>query len=149
MYLGQKQDMISQIYVSNEVSKFVDSIKNTGYLSKDMYLSFYSKLSATNISYDIEITHAHKVVEPKYDEIIQDYTQDYTTYFYNIYLDDILTELDNNGCYYFSQGDYISLHLVNQTKTLATRLQEILFSSAIPEEQIFVTYGGLIRSEVN
>jgi hypothetical protein len=149
MYMAQKQDMISQIYVSNETTKFIDSIKNTGVLSSDMYDAFIRRLAATNISYRISLTHGHKKVEPLYDDVSSTFTENYVTYYYNTYEKSIRKELEDKGEYLFSQGDYISIEVINQSMTLGTKIQRMIFNTSIPKEQIVVTYGGLIRSETN
>jgi hypothetical protein len=43
LYMAQKQDIISQSYISNETTKFIDSIKNSGYISIAMYMDFVKK----------------------------------------------------------------------------------------------------------
>ncbi|BCN30246.1 hypothetical protein [Anaeromicropila herbilytica] len=149
MYLTQKQDMISQVYVSNETASLVDSIRNTGYLSSEMYTAFLRKISATNVSYQISIVHAHKLVEPLFDDVTASYTDEYVSYYENTYDEDIRKALEENGEYSFSKGDYITIKVVNQSETLGTKLQKMIYRANIPKEQIVVTYGGLIRSETN
>lgn len=149
LYMAQKQDAISQIYISNETTKFVDNIKNIGFLNREMYMDFVSKIDNTNNLYNIEILHSHKIVEPLYDENTDTFLNDFNTYYGNTYHDEILKTFDQGEEYYFSQGDYISVTVVNRTRTLATKLMELFYSSDIPNEQILVTYGGLIRDEAD
>jgi hypothetical protein len=149
LYMAQKQDSISQSYVSNETTQLVDSIKNTGYLSHDMYQNYINKIDNTNNLFKIEIVHSHKVVEPLYDDNTGTFLNDFDTYYTNTYQDEILDAFDQGEDYYFLQGDYISVTVVNRTKTLATKLMELFYRADIPDEQILVTYGGMIRDEVN
>lgn len=147
LYMAQKQDAISQNYITNETAKFVDSIKNTGHLSSKMYMDYIRKIDATNNLYKIEIVHSHKIVEPVYDENTGTFLNEYNTYYRNTYQDDIMDSFDRGVEYYFTQGDYISLTVFNRTRTLATKLMELFYSWDIPDEQILVTYGGMIRDE--
>lgn len=149
MYMAQKQDAISQTYVSNETTAFIDSIKNSGYISMEMYMDYIHKIDATNNLYKIEIVHAQKIVEPLYDDNTGSFLDDYYTYYVNAYQDKILETLDQGNDYKFNQGDYISIKVVNRTKTIATRLMELFYSSDIPDEQILVNYGGMIRDEMD
>jgi hypothetical protein len=149
LYMAQKQDAISQVYISNETTKFVDSIKNTGFLTRTMYMDYIQKIDQTNNLYKIEIAHSHKVVEPLYDEDTGTFLNDYDTYYTNTYQDEILGKFDQGEDYNFSQGDYISVTVVNRSKTLATKLMELFYRAEIPDEQILVTYGGMIRDEIN
>lgn len=149
LYMAQKQDVITQSYVSNKTTEFIDSIKNSGYISMEMYMDYIHKIDATNNLYNIEIVHAKKVVEPLYDDNTGEFLEDNYIYYVNTYQDKILETLDQGVDYKLSQGDFISIIVVNRTKTIATRLMELFYSSDIPEEQIFVTYGGMIRDEMD
>jgi hypothetical protein len=62
---------------------------------------------------------------------------------------EILEVLNQGKDYEFFQGDYISIIIKNRTKTIATRLMELFYSSDIPDEQILITYGGMIRDEMD
>ena len=149
LYMAQKQDAISQNYVSNETTKLVDSVKNSGFLSRNMYLDYIKKIDNTNNLYKIEIVHSHKVVVPLYDENTGVFLNDYDTYYTNTYQDEIYDSFDHGEDYYFKQGDFISVTVVNRTKTLATKVMELFYRTDIPDEEILVTYGGMIRDEVN
>jgi hypothetical protein len=149
LYMAQKQDAITLAYVSNETGKFVDSIKNTGFLSRSVYMDYIRKIDITNHLYDIEITHSHKIVEPVYDEATGMFLNDFDTYYINTYEDEIFEAFDRAEDYYFSHGDFVSVTVVNRTKTMATKLMELIYRYDVPDEQILVTYGGMIRDEVN
>ncbi len=147
LQLAQKQDDISQIYVSNTTTQFIDSIKNSGYISRQMYQSFVQNIDKTGNLYNISICHSHKVVEPNVDETTDSILEGYNTYFINTYEDEILESFDRGEDYKFNQGDYISISVSNRTKTLAGRLLgQIIPSTGI--EQIICIYGGMIRDEV-
>lgn len=149
LYIAQKQDAISQVYVSDETTKFVNSIKNTGFLTSVMYMDYIKKIDQTNNLYKIEIIHSHKVVEPLYDEDTGTFLNDYNIYYTNTYQDEVLNTFDQGEDYQFSRGDYLSVTVVNRSKTLATKLMELFYRADIPDEQILVTYGGMIRDEIN
>jgi hypothetical protein len=147
LYMAQKQDIISQTYVSNETIKFIDNIKNTGVIDAKTYQAYVNKIDATGNIYDIEIVHAHKVVDPLYDVNTGAFLNDYDIYYTNTYSSDILATFDEGKEYYFSQGDYISITVKNRSKTFATKLMESFYRTDIDDEQILVSYGGLIRDE--
>lgn len=148
LYLSQKQDAINQNYVMTETVKFVDSIKNAGYLTDSMYTTYLKKIDETNNIYTVQIEHSHKIVTPLYDENTLEFQNDSSTNYYKTYEADILKELyEGSGQYTFSQGDYISVKVCNRNKTFATKLQQIIFKHEIPSIQVYVTYGGIIRDE--
>lgn len=149
-YNAQKQDQITQSYVSTETANLVNEIRNSGILTADMYEEFIAKIDATNNLYDINITHAHLTVNPDYKELSGGYTDETVSYYANTYTDTILDTLYNQNLpYYFTKGDYVSFKVVNKTKTYATKLQEMIFANAGATEQIIVTYGGAIRDETH
>lgn len=147
-YNAQKQDQITQTYISSETSKIVNEIRNSGVLTAEMYEEFIKKIDATNNLYDVSIVHSHLTVNPDYTEIDGGYTDDTISYYANTYTDTILDRLYNENLpYYFTKGDYISFKVVNKSKTYATQIQEMLFANVGATEQIIVTYGGAIRDE--
>jgi hypothetical protein len=148
-YMAQKQDSISQLYVSSETTKFVDSIKNSGYVSKSMYEIFIKKIDMTGNLYEIELTHSHRKVEPLVDVSTNDILQDFSVYYYNTNEQDIYDAFDKGQDYFFHKGDYISIYVYNRNKTIATSMLESILSKDIEDIQIAVTYGGMIRDEIN
>ncbi len=149
LYMAQKQDFISLLYISKETTKLVDNIKNSGYISKRMYESYIKAIDKTGNLYRIEITHSHKRVEPLVDVNTNDILQDFHVYFYNTYEEEILEAFDNNEDYNFNRGDYISIRVSNRNKTTAVSIMESILSRDIEDTQIVVTYGGMIRDEIN
>lgn len=145
--MAQKQDEIVQAYVTQETVRFTDAIKNNGYLTGDMYLSFSQSLSKTDNIYEISITYQHRVINPVYSEdgVFQDKI---SVNYENVYSDDIRKALfEGTGTYYFQQGDYISVSVKNREKTLSARLKELLYRIDMPDAQIYAVYGGEIRDE--
>lgn len=136
---ARKADAISQIYISNETTEFVNNIKNKGYITVEMYKRFIQNIDKTNNLYDIQIIHSHRLVEPlvNVDGIVEGH---YAVRYFNTYQDEILKTFDKGNIYYFSQGDYINVSIKNRNKTLADRI-------TVSNGKIFVTYGGMIRDE--
>lgn len=149
LYMAQKQDSISQLYISTETTRFIDSIKNSGYVSKIMYEDFIKKIDMTGNLYQIEITHCHQRVEPLVDINTNDILQDFNVYFYNTYEEEIFEAFDRNEDYFFNRGDYISILVSNRNKTTAVSIMENIISKDIEDTQIVVTYGGMIRDEID
>lgn len=92
------------IYVTHEVNIFGDQICKDGYLSQEMYESLLTKLSNTNILYDIEMVHEHDVYYPTDvgDASLQTFTT-YTTDIRNMLFPIPYQSLTN-----YDKGDYIS-----------------------------------------
>lgn len=149
LYMAQKQDSITQLYVSTETTRFIDNIKNSGYINKSMYEDYIKKIDQTGNLYEIEITHCHKRVEPLVDVNTNDILQDYSVYYYNTYEDEIFEAFDKDMDYSFNRGDFISIDIFNRYKTTAVSILENILSKDITDTQIVVTYGGMIRDEID
>ncbi|ROR28189.1 hypothetical protein EDD66_105128 [Mobilisporobacter senegalensis] len=141
-YFAIKQDMISQTYVMTQTSYFVDSVRNLGYINKEMYESYLRKLYGTNNIYEIKMTHYQFVYEAE--------ETDYRKHYYCFYEGDILEQVYNEAGeerYDFHQGDYLMLKVQNKSKTLGTFIVEQLIGTTPSLDQIQVVYGGAIRDE--
>lgn len=82
MFLGMKQDSLSQTIVEVETNTFVQEIRSKGYIDKNMYEEYLKNLSTTGILYDIEIVHNHNSLEPEYrfrseGEVIDEHNKSY------------------------------------------------------------------------
>ncbi|MBS6559088.1 MAG: hypothetical protein KH355_02300 [Clostridiales bacterium] len=146
-YMAIKQDSISQNYINKETADFVNTIRNTGSISKDTYNRFIKKLDATGNIYEIEIEHQHLVVNPVVDDN-GNTTEEISSSYSSTYEDDIFKELfEGSGTYHFNKDDYVSVIVRNKNKTLATRVQEIVYQRELPTVQLVATFGGVIRDE--
>ena len=59
--VAQKQDVVMQQYVTMETSYFIDSVRNLGYLSRQMYEEYKKKIDIGGTLYNVELTHYHMV----------------------------------------------------------------------------------------
>lgn len=149
LYMAQKQDAISQLYVTQETVKLVDSIRAGGEVNRNMYYDYVSRIDKTGNLYEVEITHTHRKVAPEYDEIMDTAGDRVSTYFFNTYEDEIFEAFDEGKVYHFSQGDYISVKVMNRNKTMAQRMLSCLGRRGDSNVSILITYGGLIRDETD
>ncbi|NLG02975.1 MAG: hypothetical protein GX567_03935 [Clostridia bacterium] len=149
----ERQDETSRMFVLNETAGLVDSVRNLGYLSPDMYEKYLDKLALTGNLYKVELEHAALIVYPVYDSsgnpVPGDYLQTYKNTYEDV-IEECLFPLNNpltGKAYDMKKGDYFCVRVVNQNKTTATKLQELLYGRAMRAEKIFVTYGGMIKDE--
>lgn len=149
LYLAQKQDAIILTVVEKETTDFINTVRNNGYVNRDMYQQYINKIDKTGNIYDIQICHAHKKTVPNYDESTNTVLEGYNSYFINTYQDEIFGAFDKGEEYDFNQGDYISITVKNRNKTMATRIMEAIYGRAMDTEQIVFAYGGMIRDEVD
>ena len=158
----ERQDETSRIYVLSKTIGFVDSVRNLGYIAPDMYENYLSELAATGNLYKIEMVHAkleylpvteynHSTgqYEARPGEFLKSYKNTYTAEIEECLFPepDPLNPLEEGKPYEMRKGDYFTVSVVNQNKTMATRIQEMVYGRVISPEKIFVTYGGMIKDE--
>ncbi|WP_010250303.1 hypothetical protein [Acetivibrio cellulolyticus] len=185
----ERLDETSRIYVLTETSKFVDSVRNLGYITPVMYEEFSSRLAATNNLYEIKMEHRKKRYDPVYDDPTAgvsapladdadeadeadtedpaegeaeaeeedigpvDFVVGYRTYYNGTILESMfpdhpIVEGENRN-YELEKGDYFAVTVYNKNKTMATRLQEMLYNTSLSAQKIYVRYGGMIKDENN
>lgn len=147
----EQQDEVTRIYVLNKTMQFVDGVRNTGTLTRDMYEDFLLSLSATNVTYDVKMEHYNKQIIPVYANpgVPSSFTGTYDTHYQLFIHDEILRDLYSGGSYTYKEGDFFNIHVLNGEKTIATRLRELLTLSNLPKEKIMVAYGGMIKNETH
>jgi hypothetical protein len=148
-----RQDDITRIFVLNETAKFVDSVRNLGYITPVMYIQFNKKLAATGNHYNISMEHHRQKIDPVYEDPIDstsfrhDYRSNYQTTYTDEILDCLFRSATEDTYYYLSKGDIFSVQVVNENKTMAAKVQEMLLMSDLPVEKIIINYGGMVRDE--
>ncbi|HEX2945645.1 MAG TPA: hypothetical protein VHT96_06795 [Clostridia bacterium] len=156
----ERQDETSRMYVLNETIGLVDSVRNLGYLSPRMYEEFLDELAATGNIYKVEMEHASLIYQPvyeynavsgTYDAVEGEYEQTYNSTYADVIGECLFPEADPAAGknYEMKQGDFFTVRVVNQNKTMATKIQEIMYGRSIMAEKIFVNYGGMIKDEGN
>jgi len=146
------QDYVSRTIVLNEVTHFVDSTRNLGYITPRMYEELLRKLQATGNEYTVELTHEHLVVQPVYLDVtdLTSFEDTSKNTYENKYSSEILEVLyadEENSFYYLSSGDYFAMKVCNTNETMGTRLKSIILGSQLPKKNIVVNYGGMVKNE--
>lgn len=147
----EQQEKTSRLFVFTETTAFVDAVRNIGYLSPQMYEEFMEKLSATNNLYDIFIEHRHRRYDPIYGDPMnpatfeEDFAINYEAYYTQEVMSVLFPESGNGASYEFSSEDYFLVRVSNKNKTLGTRVKQMLMSAELPNQTIFVQYGGMIK----
>lgn len=145
---SQQLDNMTQTYVMDKTTKFVDTIQNDGYLNEEMLWKLNSQLTATGNAYEIEITHEHRVIMPVYDDA-GNFMDDTQVVYENTYEDEILDEIYNgDGVYEFTEGDQISVTVSSKNKTMSQKMFGLLTGRASDYPAIRASSGGRIRDDL-
>lgn len=77
MYLHHNNNTILIQTTNSYTVNLVEAVSTNGYITKNMYEQFLSKLATTNLIYEINLCHKERILEPEYrfksiDEIIDE-----------------------------------------------------------------------------
>lgn len=134
----QRQENMIQLSIMTDTVEFVDSVRNMGYLSVEMYNRFQEQVR--KIHSGVEIAMVHRVNSLHIGENgIETVTKIRTE-------NDILTTLQIDREYLFQKGDYFRVEVKRLGKSLPEQL--FLLSSDEHMPDTYVYYGGSVRYEV-
>lgn len=148
-----QQDQISQEEVSNRTVEFVNTVLNTGKLTRKNYNNFVRQLDMTNEVYDIEMVYSKYTVVPGKNQESESSSDIY-------YTDAIKNALFSYGDnakaidgkddseLHLNKGSYFTVVVKNRTRTYSNLLQEKISKIYSNSADIKATYGGAIRDEV-
>ena len=137
-YMAQKQDMLCQTYLTGSTTYFVDSIRNTGKVTRDMYETFLNELYFTGMHFDILLTCYEPYVLWDGEEPVKKYRIVGQT--------ELIEQLYQEEACFFQAGDYIQIHIRNRTPSLGMKLRNTFLGTDYYGETS-VRYGGTIRNE--
>ena len=124
----ERQDDISYMMVYSATVEFVDSARNLGYITTNMYDDFLTSLSATGNKFDVTLEHRERIYS------INGYRNIYTTQIEKeLYSGEALT-------------NYFYVSIKNTNKTQSTLLKDVLYASPQETFKIGVPYGGMVRN---
>lgn len=139
----ERQDDLSYMAVYTATVDFVDAVRNTGVLTKDMYESFLTQIGGTANTYDVTLEHREYLVVPSTSsgggtEVV----------YLNHYFSEIEDKLYNTSdeLYPFTKGDYFYVSVKNTNKTQATMMEQTTFGTQVNAFKIGVPYGGQIKT---
>ena len=128
------KDISNQVYLNTQMTLFVDTVRNQGYIDESLYESFVNSLESTGNVYDIKMIH-----------YCQMYDEEYNNYYMESYNDLIVPKIYEDG-YMMSMGDLFSVEIIMKNQTLFDKLIGIFIGGDGKEDSI-QSYGGVIRDE--
>lgn len=120
-YAAEKADSFEKMYVNTKTIEFVDSVRNTGFITEAMYIEFTSCLSRLNGIYEIRMEYVTYGIPDRFGNIIKEYNKD----------EQIREKINSEKIYQFRTGDYFKIQVYE--KSAGT---------------IVTYYGGYIRNEI-
>ena len=133
IYMTERAKSARQMYILSEVTHFVDSVANTGFINREMMREFYNSLSFSDRLENIAIIHES-----------DEFAMDEKTYvrvktFYDE--EDIWSTVEKGEDYRFLKGDYLKV----------TVKEDNAFSlfPFLKDDTVTVVYGGCIKYETD
>lgn len=127
----EKKDDISYSLALRITTNFVDNVKSKGYISKEMYDNFISRLAVTGNVYDIQLEHVAK----KYNPVIYSYDDEFKEikekFDYNVYKDQF-----ENGQINASTGIHKNLVLAHELSEIRYNEGQIIESLDLNEQVV-------------
>lgn len=136
-YLSLRQDSICQSQIRTQTAYFVDSVRNQGYLTRNMYDLFLKELNNTGQVYQVLLTYYKKI------ETLNE-KGEYETHYECSYTDELLSKEQVE----FQKGGFFKVEVENISKPLSAKITDMVLAVDISKKQIYTVYGGAIRDEI-
>lgn len=120
-YAAERADSFEKMYINTRTIEFVDSARNTGFITEAMYKEYTTCLSRLNGTYEVKMEYVIYGIPDKFGDIIKEYSKD----------EDIKREISLAQIYKFKIGDYFKIQVIQK-----------------PENTVVTYYGGYIRNEI-
>ncbi|ADC52223.1 MULTISPECIES: hypothetical protein [Alkalihalophilus] len=157
--LLDRQEDQAQILAQTATVSFVDSVRNKGYITPNMYEEYFQLLHSSGYTFDIEIEHQAKSYHPVYEdpanpstftgEYIVTYDHYYNSQILEILFPDNTLQQDNvTRRYELIAGDFINVRVKNSTYTPVSILRDAVTNHASDDPtSIHILYGGMVHNE--
>ncbi len=160
MALLERQDDVTQSMVQAEANRFVDTARDMGYISPQLYTRFSERLQATGLHYNIRIRHEKRTWIPVYDSVGTGlvFTGNYDQSRVVAGEADVLATLFPTGGippdeaslhYNMHAGDLLFVEVRSRGETMADAMRRWLWFGQGAASGIWGRAGGMVRNEAN
>lgn len=153
-YLGAAQeDRVLEEHVTTITTKFSDTVRKEGKITKKMYNDMVDELDALGILFQIEMLYTKDVITPVTAGVTATTQESY-------YTDEIIAGIfngaDSGGAYIdgaadgevrFNQDDTFYIHVRNRTDTLRQKFANFIPFVDGDNYELSARAGGLVRDE--
>ncbi len=141
LIMFENQDSIARTVVFSETARFIENSCNTAKITQNNLNVLMHNIGATNNIYEIKITHYRHL---DFNNLESDMLNDD----YIIVTNDIIFEdINTTSNYNMSMNDYLKIEVINKNKTIATKIQNMLYNGNMGAGKIYVQYGGVVKNE--
>lgn len=147
--LSFRMDNTSQVYCEDAVHEFVDSARQSGYVSPNKYMQMVETMNNTGNIYEVSIyIESYNAIPQtdKDDNTIQNkYESSYKAYHTDEILDYMFPDTGENQNWYLKNGDFIQVSYEIKNNTIASQLIGFL-TTHHNLKTIFGNYSGYVGS---
>lgn len=144
----EKKDDISYALAVRYTQDFVDKVRSKGYLTRELYQDYASRLLTTGNTYKIELEHKYVRFDPNSESVGNEVNAVRNEEIYST--KHILNFLNNNEehKYVMNVGDNFNVKIKNTNVTMATIIYNIVTVNMNKNNvRIYVDYGGKILAD--
>jgi len=160
MAILERQDDVTRALVQTEVNRFVDTSRDMGYISPQVYSRFTDRLEATGLHYTIKLRHEKKTWVPVYESVGTslvfqgEYRQSRVVEGESVvlsvlYPDDSTSVYDKQRQYAMHEGDLLFVEVQNTGETMSGSLRKLLYFGNGTSSGILARAGGMVRNEAD
>lgn len=160
MALLERQDDITRALVQTEVNRFVDTSRDMGYISPQLYSRFTDRLGATGLRYNIKLRHEKRTWIPVYENVGAglvfqgEYDQSRVmegeaTVLSTLYPNNTVSVDDKQRQYPLHQGDMLFVEVQSTGETMAGSLRRLIYFGRETSSGILARAGGMVRNEAD
>lgn len=135
----ERQESMIQLSVMSDTVQFVDSVRNMGVLTKEMYERYQSLISSRKAGLSIKLVHYRDCLQLQQGKI--EHTEKYTV------TEEILSCLEREESYQFEQGEFFRVEVIQKGKGWMEKVRGLWMSNEELYPECYVYYGGSIRFE--
>ncbi|MBR3772744.1 MAG: hypothetical protein IKL07_10805 [Clostridium sp.] len=137
-YFQYQEELLLEGEVEYQTIYFTDSVRNVGFVSRNMYEQFLECLSRTRHVYDVEITVYEKNIN----------TSSSYGYWLGTYTDRVMEEIYGpEERFSMHQGNFVSVVVNRKDRNMLERVMGKLGILGQGDINIPFRYGGMIRDE--
>ena len=154
-----RQDSMSYNVVLTQTTKFVDDIRNNGFITKDAYYDYISSLASTSNTYKVTIEaykrtlirdtdKEGKIIKDSFVEEVELYnTQDILDVLEAETIDKEANKIGRNNTYLLNENDEIYVRVYNTNITSGSIIYNMFTNGRAQTDKVInVSYGGVVNN---
>lgn len=140
VFFANRQQNIAQLYIIAESTELVETVKNTGRLTRDMYETFENDVMSLGGRYSIKLARIH--YEYGIDE-----NGNYGRYEVCDYTPQLMEEMAESEKILFAENDFVYVEVRRIEKSILDKMAGLFLNDAFCCDETVSYYGGCVKNE--